>query len=92
MQRKEIEKNYIRKIDKLRKFDKAYFQDDKPLVSDREYDRIKEEIIELETKYKYLQNKNSPSKKVDTNLRTGIKKLIIKYQCFLCPMHFLEKM
>ena len=44
MQRKEIEKNYIRKIDKLRKFDKAYFQDDKPLVSDREYDNIKEEF------------------------------------------------
>ena len=75
MQRKEIEKNYIRKIDKLRKFDKAYFQDDKPLVSDREYDRIKEEIIELETKYKYLQNKNSPSKKVGYKPSDRFKKV-----------------
>jgi len=75
MQRKEIEKNYLRKIDKLRKFDKAYFQDDKPLVSDREYDRIKEEIIELETKYKYLQNKNSPSKKVGYKPSERFKKV-----------------
>ena len=64
MEKKEIEKNYIRKIDKLKKFDKAYFQDDKPLVSDNEYDKIKQEILELETKYKYLKNKDSPSKKV----------------------------
>ena len=41
MQKKEIEKNYIDKIKKLKKYDKAYFQEDKPIVSDKTYDDIK---------------------------------------------------
>ena len=31
MQRKEIEKNYIEKINKLKKHDEAYFKHDKPI-------------------------------------------------------------
>ena len=64
MQRKEIEKFYINKINKLKKHNKAYFRDDNPLISDKDYDDIKEEILDLEKKYKYLKNENSPSKKV----------------------------
>ena len=64
MQRKEIKKSYIKKINKLKKHDEAYFKQDKPLISDREYDNIKAEILNLEKQYKYLKNKNSPSKKV----------------------------
>ena len=45
MQRKEIEKNYIKKINKLKKYDKAYFRDDNPLVSDKDYDQIKQELL-----------------------------------------------
>ena len=64
MQRKEIEKIYIKKIIKLKKYDKAYFKHDNPLVSDRDYDNIKQKILDLERKYKYLKDKNSPSQKV----------------------------
>ena len=64
MQRKEIEKVYIQKINVLKKHNKAYFLHDNPLVSDKDYDDIKKEIIDLEKKYKYLKNKNSPSKKI----------------------------
>ena len=42
MQRKEIEKNYIKKIHKLKKYDKAYFDDDKPIIPDKDYDEIKQ--------------------------------------------------
>ena len=35
MQRKEIEKIYIKKINKLKKYDKAYFEHDSPLISDK---------------------------------------------------------
>jgi len=64
MERKEIEKTYFKKINELKKFDKAYFDDDNPIISDRVYDKIKEEIIILEKKYSYLKNKNSPSQKI----------------------------
>ena len=64
MQRKEIEKVYIKKIKELTKHDKAYFKHDKPLISDRDYDILKREILDIEKKYKYLENKDSPNKKV----------------------------
>ena len=37
MQRKEIEKIYIKKINELQKHDKAYFKHDNPIISDRAY-------------------------------------------------------
>ena len=61
MQRKEIEKIYIKKINKLKKYDQAYFEHDSSLISDRDYDNIKQEILSLEKKYKYLKHENSPS-------------------------------
>ena len=64
MQRKEIEKVYIKKIKELTKHDKAYFKYDKPLISDRDYDILKREVLDLEKKHKYLENKDSPNKKV----------------------------
>ena len=64
MQKKEIEKAYIKKIGKLKKYNKAYFEDDNPLISDREYDNIKQEILDFEQKYKYLKHIDSPSKKI----------------------------
>ena len=56
MQKKEIEKLYIIKISKLKKYDKAYFDQDKPIVFDSDYDNLKKEILNLEKKYKFLKN------------------------------------
>ena len=64
MNRKKIEKEYLYKIEKIKKYDKAYFDKDKPLVSDKEYDVLKEEIFKLEKRYIFLKSKDSPSKKV----------------------------
>ena len=64
MQKKEIEKTYIKKINELKKHDKAYFKYDNPLISDKDYDVVKKEILNLEKKYKYLKSKNSPSDKI----------------------------
>ena len=75
MQRKEIEKVYIKKIRELTKHDKAYFKHDKPLISDRDYDLLKKEILTLEKKYKFLENKNSPSKKVGYKPSDKFKKV-----------------
>ena len=64
MQKKEIEKIYITKINQIKKYDRAYFERDNPLISDKDYDIIKQEILKLEKKYKYLKNQDSPSKKI----------------------------
>ena len=48
MQRKEIEKRYIKKIYDLKKHDEAYFKHDNPIISDKDYDDIKAEILNLE--------------------------------------------
>ena len=76
MQRKDIEKVYNQKIRNLTKHDKAYFENDRPLISDREYDILKKEILELEKKYKYLVNKDSPSKKVGYKPSDKFKKVV----------------
>ncbi len=75
MQRKEIEKIYINKLNKLKKYNKAYFLDDRPAVSDKDYDEIKNEILSFEKKYSYLKNKNSPSQKVGHEPSNKFKKI-----------------
>ena len=75
MERKEIEKTYLKKINELKKFDKAYFDEDNPIISDKDYDQIKQEILNLEKKYSYLKNKNSPSQKVGYEPSGRFKKI-----------------
>tara|TARA_B100001123_G_scaffold194369_1_gene221531 strand:- start:125 stop:2161 length:2037 start_codon:yes stop_codon:yes gene_type:complete len=75
MEKKDIEKNYKTKIKKLEIYNKAYFDKDEPLISDSDYDKIKQEILELEKKYSYLQNKNSPSLKVGYEPSNRFKKI-----------------
>ena len=75
MERKEIEKVYFKKINELKKFDKAYFNEDNPIISDRDYDYIKQEILNLEKKYSYLKNKNSPSQKIGYEPSSKFKKV-----------------
>jgi len=75
MQRKKIEKAYIKKINELKKHDKAYFKQDSPIISDQDYDIIKQEILNLEKKYSYLKNKKSPSQKVGYEPSGKFKKI-----------------
>ena len=74
MKRKEIEQNYKKKINKLKKYNHAYFEKDNPIVIDQEYDVIKQEIIELEKQFNYLKNKNSPSINVGYEASNKFKK------------------
>ena len=64
MKKELIKKEYDSKIDLAKKYNKAYFDEDKPLVSDREYDLLKISILELEKKYFFLKDKYSPSANV----------------------------
>ena len=62
MDKKKIKKEYNEKIKNLVKLNKYYYDLNKPLVNDNEYDKIKTEILLLEKKYVFLKNKNKPSK------------------------------
>ena len=58
-----VSKEYERKLALLEKYNKHYYQDQKPLVSDKIYDELKNEILVIEKKYKF-SNSKSPSVKV----------------------------
>ncbi len=59
-----IKKKYNDKIKELKKHNKLYYLKDKPLITDKDYDILKNEILKLEDKYPFLKNKDSPSKSI----------------------------
>ena len=64
MIKKELIKSYNLKIKELKKHNKFYYELSKPIITDSQYDVLKKEILELESKYKFLNNKYSPSETV----------------------------
>ncbi len=56
-------KQYKEKLKLLDKFNKHYYQNQKPIVSDKEYDELKSEILKIEKNYNFT-NLKSPSVKV----------------------------
>ena len=57
-------KEYKEKIALIEKLNKAYYHNDKPLVSDADYDKIKKDVLDFEKKNPFIIDKNSPTKKV----------------------------
>ena len=64
MTNNKIKQDYLNKINELKKHNQLYHQQSSPSISDKEFDELKDEIIKLEKKYKYLNNILSPSKTV----------------------------
>ncbi len=60
-----IKKEYLTKIKELKEHNQHYYEKSKPKISDAEYDKLKQEINELEKEYSYLKDKSSPSLLVD---------------------------
>ncbi len=61
MNESDIRNNYIKKINELKKHNKLYFENSSPIISDKEYDQIKKEILNLEKEFSYLKDSSSPS-------------------------------
>ena len=74
MDKKEIETNYKKKIKLLTNYNKNYYDKSSPLVSDKEYDNLKQAILLLEQKYKFLNSNNSPSKTIGYKPSKNFKK------------------
>ena len=59
-----IKKKYLSIIQELKKNNKLYYEKSDPKISDLEYDKLKKEILDLESEYKFLKSKDSPSSSV----------------------------
>ena len=75
MKKKNLESEYKKKIKLLTNYNKNYYDTSKPLVSDKEYDDLKNSILVLESKYTFLNSKKSPSKVVGFKPSKNFKKV-----------------
>ena len=75
MKNNEIKRNYLKKIKEITKLNESYYDKNFPLVLDSEYDLLKNEILNLEKKFKFLDHKNSPSKIVGFKPSKTFKKI-----------------
>src|SRR5215475_14257640 len=64
MDRAEAEKNIGQLRDEIRKHDRLYYQDAAPIISDRDYDRLYKDLIDLETQFPDLLTPDSPTQRV----------------------------
>ena len=64
MKKKDLFKRYHSKIKRFKDYNYNYYIKSKPLISDLEFDELKQEIHTLEEKYEFLKSKDSPSKSV----------------------------
>ena len=55
---------YIKNVEKLITWAKAYYVFDEPLASDEEYDKLARECLEFEKSNPSLAHPNSPNKRV----------------------------
>ena len=86
-----IRKEYIKKIEAIKNNNKQYYERDKPIITDQEYDNLKEEIINLEIKYSFLKSKSSPSKTVGFKPSKNFKKKKHKIPMLSLSNAFNEK-
>ena len=64
MEKEKVKSLYKKIITTLNKYNEAYYDKDNPIVSDKKYDDLKGEILKLESEYKFLESKLSPSRNV----------------------------
>ena len=64
MERKEAAQRVDELREQIRKHDRLYYQDAAPVISDREYDRLYKELVDLETQFPDLLTPDSPTQRV----------------------------
>ena len=60
MNKKAIEVEYNKKIKLYDEYNKYYYNNSSPKVSDKEFDKLKADILLLEKKYKFINSEKSP--------------------------------
>ena len=76
MNKKLIQKEYAERIKLIQRYNKGYYEDNNPEISDADYDLLKKEIIEFEKKYNFLNKSNSPIGQVGYKPSKNFKKVL----------------
>jgi DNA ligase (NAD+) len=75
MKKEDIKKLYKKKIEEFNYNNFQYYEKSNPKISDAEFDKLKKNIIALETKYQFLKNKLSPSRSTGFKPSKNFKKV-----------------
>lgn len=68
MLKEEAKKRIDDLTEELKYHSKLYYEQDAPQISDREYDMLQRELVELETEFPEFAHNDSPTKKVGGNV------------------------
>lgn len=71
--REQARRRAERLADELRRHDALYYQNDRPEISDAEYDTLRRELTALEAEYPDLLGDDSPSREVGSAPATGFE-------------------
>ena len=74
-EKSDIIKDYQKKIKLIKKYNKLYYNDDSPLISDSEYDKLKKEIVDLEDQNRFLKKFGSIKNIVGSKPSNKFKKI-----------------
>ena len=69
-----IWKEYNKKLKLIKYYNKKYYNENISEITDSEYDLLKQEIIYLEKKNKFLKSKDSPNIKIGYKPSKNFKK------------------
>ena len=64
MDEKEAPKRIEQLRDEIRKHDQLYYEEAAPIISDRDYDRLYKELVNLESQFPDLVTPDSPTQRV----------------------------
>ena len=70
---KNVEKRIAKLREELDRHNHLYYVEAKPVVTDREYDRLMQELIDLETAHPELLTPDSPTQRVGGDVQTALK-------------------
>ena len=74
LNKSQIIKEFKKKVNRLKKYNDLYFNQDNPSISDSEYDLLKGELIDLEKKYLFIEKLNLLSNLVGSPPKNKFKK------------------
>lgn len=70
---KEAQARHAQLVRDIRRYDHAYYVEAKPLISDREYDRLYRELVELERQFPQLVTPDSPTQRIAEKPMEGFR-------------------
>lgn len=75
MDKAEAKKRISELTSEINRHDKLYYEKSRPVISDKAYDKLFQELKNLETKFPDLVDKNSPTQKVSGRATRGFNKV-----------------